>query len=63
MQEAVWSQNCGFFTAPTELIPTDGIVRKTALEATRGAKTEMEKARKLYDWVVVNTSVAPVECL
>lgn len=44
-----------FFTAPTELIPTDGIVRKTALEITKGAKTDVEKGRAIYDWVVDNT--------
>jgi transglutaminase-like putative cysteine protease len=44
-----------FFTAPTDLIPTDGIVRKTALGATKGAKTDVEKARAIYDWVVDNT--------
>ena len=40
--------------APTELIPTDGIVRRTALEATRGATTDVDKARALYRWVIVN---------
>jgi transglutaminase-like putative cysteine protease len=40
---------------PTELIPTDGIVRETALEVTRGARTEIEKARAIYEWVVDNT--------
>jgi len=44
-----------FFTAPTELIPTDGIVRKTALEITRGAQTDVEKARAIYEWIVDNT--------
>jgi transglutaminase-like putative cysteine protease len=44
-----------FYTAPTELIPTDGIVRKTALAATRGAKTDLQKARAIYEWVVDNT--------
>ena len=44
-----------YFTRPTRWIPTDGIVRKTALEATRGAKTDVEKTQKLYDWVVANT--------
>src|SRR5258708_9571123 len=44
-----------FFTAPTELIPTDGIVRKTALEITKGAKTDVDKARAIYEWVVDNT--------
>jgi transglutaminase-like putative cysteine protease len=44
-----------YFTQPTRWIPTDGIVRKTALDATRGAKTDVEKTQKLYDWVVANT--------
>ncbi len=44
-----------FYTKATDLIPTDGIVRDTAREITRGKKTEMEKARAIYDWVVDNT--------
>jgi transglutaminase-like putative cysteine protease len=44
-----------FFTAPTELIPTDGIVRKTALDITKGAKTDVEKSRAIYEWIVDNT--------
>jgi transglutaminase-like putative cysteine protease len=44
-----------FYTAPTELIPTDGIVRKTALDITRGAKSDVDKARAIYEWVVDNT--------
>jgi transglutaminase-like putative cysteine protease len=44
-----------FFTAPTDLIPTDGIVRKTALDITRGARTDVDKARAIYEWVVDNT--------
>src|SRR5579859_3049313 len=44
-----------FFTAPTELIPTDGIVRKMALDITRGAKTDVDKARAIYEWIVEHT--------
>jgi transglutaminase-like putative cysteine protease len=44
-----------FFTAPTEFIPTDGIVRETARGAIKGARTEVEKARAIYEWVVENT--------
>jgi transglutaminase-like putative cysteine protease len=44
-----------FFTAPSDLIPTDGIVKKTALEITRGAKTDVEKGRAIYEWIVENT--------
>ena len=39
---------------PTRLLPTDGIVRETALQATRGAHSDEAKVRALYDWVVVN---------
>ncbi len=44
-----------FWTEPTKLLPTDGIVRETALNATRGARTDVEKAQAIYDWVVTNT--------
>ena len=42
------------YTAPTHLIPTDGIVRDTARQVTEGAKTDVEKARAIYEWVVEN---------
>ncbi|MFT3664947.1 transglutaminase-like domain-containing protein [Piscinibacter sp.] len=45
--------------APTALLPTDGIVRKTALQATRGAKTDIDKARAIYQWVVSNAHREP----
>lgn len=48
-----------YWTQPTSLLPTDGIVRKTAQEATRGAKTDVEKVQRLYDWVVNNTYREP----
>ena len=48
-----------YFTRPTSLIPTDGLVRKTALAATQGARTDVEKAQKLYDWIVTNTYREP----
>src|SRR5258708_4451432 len=44
-----------FFTAPTDLIQTDGIVRKMALDITKGAKTDVDKARAIYEWIVDNT--------
>ena len=44
-----------FFTAPSELIPTDGLVRETALKITRGADTDVAKARAIYEWIVDNT--------
>ena len=48
-----------YYTRATTLIPTDGIVRKTALAATQGAKTDVEKAQKIYDWIVANTYREP----
>lgn len=43
------------YTEPTELIPTDGIVRDTAQDIIRHAKTDIEKAHAIYEWVVDNT--------
>ena len=48
-----------FSIAPTALIPTDGIVRKTAYEITRGKSTDLQKARAIYDWIVDNTQRNP----
>jgi len=44
-----------YFLRPTKLLPTDGIVKERALEITRGAKTDVEKARAIYEWIVDNT--------
>ena len=42
--------------APTELMPTDGIVRDTAREITKNVRGgEVEKARAIYEWIVENT--------
>ncbi|AXK81090.1 transglutaminase domain-containing protein [Pseudolabrys taiwanensis] len=43
------------YTEGTELIPTDGIVKQTAEKITAGAKTDLDKARAIYEWVVDNT--------
>jgi transglutaminase-like putative cysteine protease len=43
-----------WWVQPTALIPTDGVVRQTALQATRGAAADTEKVRRIYDWVVAN---------
>jgi transglutaminase-like putative cysteine protease len=44
---------------PTTLIPTDGIVRDTARKAIGDARTDEDKVRRLYDWVVVNAFREP----
>ena len=43
------------YLQPTALIPTDGIVKQTADKITAGAATDLDKARAIYAWVVVNT--------
>jgi transglutaminase-like putative cysteine protease len=43
------------YLQPTTLIPTDGIVKDTADQAVRGATTDLEKARAIYEWIVENT--------
>ena len=43
------------FLRPTKLMPTDGIVKTTATEITSGAKTDVEKARLIYEWIVEKT--------
>jgi len=43
------------FLRPTKLLPTDGIVKAKASEITRGAKSDVEKARAIYEWIVDNT--------
>jgi len=44
-----------YFLRPTKLLPTDGIVETTAEEITAGRKTDLEKARVIYEWIVENT--------
>jgi transglutaminase-like putative cysteine protease len=44
-----------YFLQPSRYVPTDGIVKQTALKATAGATTDIQKARALYEWVVENT--------
>jgi transglutaminase-like putative cysteine protease len=44
---------------PTAFIQTDGIVRKTALDITKGAHTDAEKVHRIYDWIIVNTYREP----
>ncbi len=43
-----------YFTRATQLLPTDGIVRETALRAIAGASSDEDKVRAIYDWIVAN---------
>ncbi|MGH9523089.1 MAG: transglutaminase-like domain-containing protein [Terriglobales bacterium] len=40
---------------PSKLVPTDGIVKSTADKITRGAHSDRDKARAIYEWIVDNT--------
>jgi transglutaminase-like putative cysteine protease len=44
-----------YYLRPTKLLPTDGIVRETAIQITRGWETDIDKARAIYEWIVENT--------
>ena len=39
----------------TELLPTDGIVKATAIKAVGKARGDVDKARAIYEWIVENT--------
>ena len=43
------------YTAATALIPIDGIVKQTSDKAVAGAITDLQKARKAYEWIIENT--------
>jgi len=48
-----------YWTQPTDLMPTDGIVRDTAREIVLGAKSDTERVQRIYDWIVENTYREP----
>jgi hypothetical protein len=43
-----------YFCRATKMLPTDGIVKTTATEITSGARTDLAKARAIYEWMVDN---------
>jgi transglutaminase-like putative cysteine protease len=43
------------FTASTDLMPTDGIVKTTADKIVGWAFSDVEKAHRIYEWIVDNT--------
>ena len=47
------------FLRSTALLPTDGIVKERADAITRGATTDLAKARAIYEWIVDNTFRKP----
>lgn len=51
-----------YFLRPTKLIPTDGLVKEKAAEITKGTKSDLDKARVIYEWIVDNTFRDPKAC-
>ena len=47
------------YLAPTTNIPTDGIVKQTADKIAAGASTDLEKAQRIYAWIIANTYRKP----
>ncbi|MEQ1611309.1 MAG: transglutaminase domain-containing protein [Hyphomicrobiaceae bacterium] len=43
------------YTEATDLIQTGGIVKETASRITASATSDLDKARRIYEWVVDNT--------
>ncbi len=54
-EERLDASTTRFYTEATDFMPTDGIVRTTAQDITRGARTDLAKAQAIYDWIVDNT--------
>jgi transglutaminase-like putative cysteine protease len=51
--------SAAYWTRATALLPTDGIVLATAQQATRGASSDVERAHRIYEWVVTNSYREP----
>jgi transglutaminase-like putative cysteine protease len=43
------------YTSATDLIPTTGIVKETSDKIVAGAASDIDKARRIYEWIVDNT--------
>src|SRR6185312_13698043 len=43
------------YTAATEHVPTTGIVKDMSDDIVRGQKSDIDKARAIYEWIVDNT--------
>jgi transglutaminase-like putative cysteine protease len=47
------------YTSATDLIPVTGIVKETSDKITAGAASDLDKARRIYEWIVDNTHRDP----
>jgi transglutaminase-like putative cysteine protease len=53
-------EEIALYTAPTEYVPCDGLVRETALmRAAKGATTDLDRGRSIYEWIVQHTARDP----
>jgi transglutaminase-like putative cysteine protease len=43
------------YLKPSKLIPVDGVVLETAQDIVRGQKSDVDRARAIYEWIVENT--------
>ena len=50
-QQSLNTEDRRTYLAPEPLVPLDGTIRALAVETTRGLKTDLEKARAIYDKV------------
>jgi transglutaminase-like putative cysteine protease len=53
--EALSAAERKLYLGASDLIPTSGIVKETSDKIVKGAKTDLQKARAIYEWVVDNT--------
>ncbi|MDE2599902.1 MAG: transglutaminase domain-containing protein [Rhodocyclaceae bacterium] len=56
---ALPAEDLRLWLKPTDLMPLDGIVKVTARQITEGARTDIEKVKRIYDWVIVTTYREP----
>jgi len=47
------------YTSATDLIPVTGIVKETSDRITAGATSDLDKVRRIYEWIVENTHRDP----
>jgi transglutaminase-like putative cysteine protease len=48
-----------FWTRGSARLPVDGIVRRTAHHITEGARSDVQKVQRIFDWIVINTYREP----
>jgi transglutaminase-like putative cysteine protease len=53
--QALSDADRSLYTSGTALIPIDGIVKGTSDKITAGAAGDLDKARRIYEWIVDNT--------